>query len=401
MDLLGQDTSKKEQPKGQKIVLMLLITSIVLLILIVVMIFALQGNKEKKLGLVIDNKNIEIGQDMLINDESGVNYISLKQLSKAIGYNYLRGGYGEYEENKNKCYLESLESGNQIIGFEADSNKIYKTTQNSETDYEYYNLKNKVIQYNDVLYIALDDLNVGCNVACSFSNETYKIIISTPEDLLKSYTTEFTQKGLTINDEIQNRKTIVYNMIVVANESGKLGVLDTKQNTIIGHKYTTMQFDEFSQNFIVSNENKYGIISKEGNIIAELKYDGIRVINYSPLLYEVKLNNKYGVLDETGKLIVNIEYDKLGFDENSNLSERTLIIKNLNSNQNGIVVCKTAKYGIVNLTTGQMVINCDVDKIYSKTNSSGEKQYYIQLQNTEIDLSKYIEYINTTTVVTN
>lgn len=401
MDLLGQDTSKKEQPKGQKIVLMLLITSIVLLILIVVMIFALQGNKEKKLGLVIDNKNIEIGQDMLINDESGVNYISLKQLSKAIGYNYLRGGYGEYEENKNKCYLESLESGNQIIGFEAESNKIYKTTQNSETDYEYYYLKNKVIQYNDVLYIALDDLNVGCNVVCSFSNEEYKIIISTPEDLLKSYTTEFTQKGLTINDEIQNRKTIVYNMIVAANESGKLGVLDTKQNTIIGHKYTTMQFDEFSQNFIVSNENKYGIISKEGNIIAELKYDGIRVINYSPLLYEVKLNSKYGVLDETGKLIVNIEYDKLGFDEKSNLSERTLIIKNLNSNQNGIVVCKTAKYGIVNLTTGQMVINCDVDKIYSKTNSSGEEQYYIQLQNTEIDLSKYIEYINTTTVVTN
>ena len=304
----------------------------------------------------------------------------------------------EYAEDETKCYLESQ---SQVIGFEADSNKIYKTTQNSETDYEYYTLNNKIIQSNGILYIALDDLTVGCNLVCTFSNEQYKILINTPEHLSKGYVTTFTEKGLTIDTDIQNKKAIVYNMVVVSNENGKLGVVDTKANTVIGQKYTTMKFDEFSQRFIVSNNNRYGIVSKEGSIIAELKYENVRIINYSPLLYEVKLNNKVGVLDEKGNLIVNIAFDKLGFSENSNLTEPTLIINNLTNNQDAMVVYTEGKYGLVSLTTGQMIVNCELEKIYSRTDNSGLKKYYVQLQNTEIELARYIQDINTTTVVTN
>lgn len=398
MDLLGQEIEKKQQPKGKKIVLMLLIISIILLMLVLVMIFALQGNKTKTLGLSINGKDIQITEGMLTSDESGVNYISLRQLSSLIGYEYLRGGYLQYIEDNTKCYLQDE---SQIIGFEANSNQIYKTIRNSETDYEYYKLNNNILQLNDVLYIALDDLNVACNAIYAFSNENYKIVINTSEYLLQEYAKTFTEKGLKINDDFNNKKAVAYNMIIVANESGRMGVVNSNLESIIGHKYTTMEFDEFSNNFIVSDENKYGIISKQGNIIADLKYESIRIINYSPLLYEVKLNNKYGVLNETGKLIVNIEYDKLGFTENSNLNEPTLIVENLNNDQDGIIVCKEGKYGIVSLKTGQTIINCEVDKIYSKTSSNGKKQYYIQLQNTEIDLDRYIEYINTTTVVTN
>lgn len=398
MDLLGQEPPKKQKTNGQKIVLMLLITSIVLSIFIIIMIFALQGNKTKTLGLNIDGKDVQITQNMLISDDSGVNYISLQQLSTSIGYNYLRGGYGEYAEDETKCYLESK---NQVIGFEANSNRIYKTTQNSKTDYEYYNLNNKIIQSNGILYIALEDLALGCNVVYTFSNEQYKILINTPENLSKSYTKTFAEKGLTIDSNIQNQKSIVYNMVVVSNASGKLGVVDTKANTIIGQKYTTINFDEFSQRFIVSNNNRYGIISREGSIVAELKYENISIINYSPLLYEVKQNNKVGVLDEKGNLIIDTVFDKLGFYENSNLVESTLIIDNFSNNQDAMVVCNGGKYGLVNLTTGQMILNCELEKIYSRTNDSGIKQHYVQLQNTEIELARYIQDINTTTVVTN
>ncbi|MBQ2916784.1 MAG: WG repeat-containing protein [Clostridia bacterium] len=398
MDLLGQEPQKRQKTNGQKIVLMLLITSIILSIFVLVMIFALQGNKTNALGLLIDEKPIQITENMLISDENGVNYISLKQLSTLIGYNYLRGGYEEYAEDNTKCYLESQ---NQIIGFEENSNEIYKTTQNSETDYEYYNLNNKIIQSNGVLYIALEDLAVGCNVVYTFSAENNKILIYTTGHLSQNYIKTFAENGLTVNNDAKNDKAIIYNMVVAANTSGKLGVLDTTLNTIIGHKYTTMQFDEFSQNFIVSNENKYGIISKDGNIIAELKYENIHIINYSPLLYEVKLNNKVGLLDKNGKLIVNIAYDKIGFSESTNLTEPTLIIENLSNNQDAIVVCNAGKYGLVNLTTSKTILNCDLEKIYSRTDDLGKKQYYVQLQNTEVSLARYIEYINTTTVVTN
>ena len=375
MDLLGQDTQKKQKTNGQKIVLMLLITSIVLAFFIVVMIIALQGNKTKTLKLLINGQDTKINQNMLIADENGVNYISLEQLSKLIGYNYLRGGYGEYVEDNTKCYLESA---NRIIGFEVNSNKIYKTTQTSQTDYEYYNLNNKIMQLNDTLYIALDDLNVGCNVQYKFSNEQYVITIDTVENLAKEYVASFEPKGLIINEDIQNKEAIIYNMVVVANESGKLGVVDSNTNIIIGHKYATMEFDEFSQNFIVSNDNKFGVISKKGNIIVELKYESINIINYSPLLYEVKLENKVGVLDETGKLIVNIAYDGLGFSEKTTLTEPILIIKKLTKNQDAMVVFNLGKYGLVNLSTGENILNCELEKIYARTNDSGEKQYYVQ-----------------------
>ena len=116
---------------------------------------------------------------------------------------------------------------------------------------------------------------------------------------------------------------------------------------------------------------------------------------------KVKLNNEYGVLDETGTTKVNIGYDKIGFNEQSNIMEAVCIIRNVSNNHDGIVVCKDNKYGIVDLETGKMIIKCEVDKIYSKTYDSEENKYYVEIKETEIDLQEYIEYINTTTVITN
>lgn len=394
MDLLGREP--KPEVKGKKTVLMLLIISIILLILILVMIYALKGKKTKTLGLNINGQDVQIAENMLISNDQAT-YISLEKLSSYLGYDYLRGGYLEYVEDANKCYLESKD---QIIGFEANSNEIYKTVPDSNIDYEHYKLGNNIIQQNGILYIALQDLSVACNVIYVFNEATYKIVLSTPEHLATSYAEQFSKSDFIIDNTSNNKKAMAYNMVVVSNESKKMGVADWNANSIISNKYTTIEFNEFAQNFIVSDNNKYGVISKNGNVIIELKYDNINVINYSPLLYEVKLNNKFGVINQNGEMIVNMEYDRIGFASNSNTIQSALIIKDLNG-QDGIVVCKSGKYGIVNLITGKMITECNVDKIYSKINTSGKQTYYIELQNTEIELERYIEYINTTTVVTN
>ena len=393
MDLLGREP--KQEVKGKKAVLILLIISVILLILILVMIYALKGQTKKTLGLNINGQDVQITENMIISNDQAT-YISLENLSSYLGYDYLRGGYLEYVENENKCYLESKE---QIIGFEVNSNLIYKTIPDSTTDYEYYKLNNNVVQHNGILYISLEDLNVGCNVIYTFDEATYKITLSNKDYLVKSYASSFSNSGFAIDNNYNNKKAMAYNMVVVS-KNGKMGVVDWNTKPIISNKYTTMEFSEFAQNFIVSDDNKYGIISKNGNIIVELKYDAINIINYSPLLYQVKLNNKFGVINQNGQMIVNIEYDKIGFKTSSNIMESALIIENLDG-QEGIVVCKSGKYGIVSLKTGKMIIDCNVDKIYSKSSSNREQTYYIELQNTEIELARYIEYINTTTVVTN
>lgn len=389
MDLLGNETKKEQQPKGKKIVLMLLILSIVMLIVILALLVYLKDKQVNPLTLNINNKKIELKENVNIVSENNLIYLSIKEISNELGYNYSRGEYLQYVEDNNKCYIEK---DSQIIGFESGSNKIYKTSQNAKTDYEYYDLKNKIIEKNGILYISLEDIPVGCSCIVEFKTKENEIIITSAEKLFEIKKESFLNQGLTISEDASNKRAMIYDMFIAANENGKLGVLDSNLNSIIGHKYETMEFDEFTKNFIVSSDNKYGIITRNGNIVIDLRLDEIKIINYNPLLYSIKLNNKYGIINGEGKVVTNIEYDKIGFLETSSTIEPTLLIKNIN-NQNGLVVCKNGKYGVIDLETGTTIINCELEKIYSETNLKGQKKYYIELQSTKIELDRYIEFI--------
>jgi hypothetical protein len=112
------------------------------------------------------------------------------------------------------------------------------------------------------------------------------------------------------------------------------------------------------------------------------------------------MSNKYGIIDKNGDIVINIEYDKIGYSEKTNLTQPVLIIENLKNNETGLVVAKNNKYGIVSLSTGKIIIDCSLDKIYTKISSSKEKTYYVEIENTEIELNEYINYINTV-IVTN
>lgn len=307
----------------------------------------------------------------------------------------LKDGYLEYEEDENKSYIDTT---NQIIEYKVNNNEINKITPKSDLDEEKYKLNNDIIKKNDKFYIALEDLNIGCNLVYQFSKNDNRILINTPEYLITQYTKNST--NLKIDADSNNKTAILYNMLIAVDNNGNKGVVNLEGNSIIGYKYSSMDFDEYSQRYIVSDGSKYGLISKEGKEIVEIKYESIRIINYEPLLYEVKINNKYGVLSENGKIAIKIEYDKIGFSEKSNLIEPALIIKNLNNKQSGIVVAINNKYGIANLQTGEMIIKCELDKIYSKTSNSEEKEYYIKLGDSEVKLNEYLNYINTT-IITN
>ena len=400
MDLLGQEIQNNKQSKGKKIVLTLLIISIFLLITLILGVLMLKSNSNKTtLGLNVNGQNIPIDNIMLINDENGKTYISIQNVAKLVGNNYIEGGYLQDKDNKNKCYIEN---SNQTIEYEVNSTSIRKVILNSDLGNEEYELKNKIIVNDNVKYIALEDLNVGCNVIYSFSEEEYKINLYNPENLLEIYNETLKENGLSIDNSLNNQKAMLYNMLVVLNsKEGKMGVIDIDNNLLISYIYSTIEYNEYLENFIVSDKNKYGVISKEGRKIIEPKYQEIELISYSPILYKVKLNNEYGILDENGETKVNIGYDKIGFNEKSNTIESVIIIRNVFNNHDGIVVCKDNKYGIVDLKTGKMIINCDVDKIYSKIYDSEENKYYVEIKETELDLQEYIDYINTTTVVTN
>jgi len=401
MNLLDQEVKKKE-PKGKKIVLYLLIFSIIALIFLIIMMVALKGNKSKEATLSVNGIDMRIDNNLLIADQNGVNYISIQKISKAIGYNYLTGEYKQYNEDitNTKAYVENE---NQIVQFEAGSNKIYKVILNSNLDYEEYNLKNNIIKQNNLLYISLDDVGVGLNITYLIKDN--KILLNTTDNLTQDYQASLAQKTnnsyTTVSDSINNKKAISYDMLVVSNENQKWGVINRNNfSTIIGNKYSSLEFVESANVFIASDNNKYGVISKKPNQapIIDLNYEEVSVVSNSPLCYQVKLAGRYGIINKDGIPIINNDYDSTGYVSQNHIEQSVLTIEGVGKdNANALVVCKQGKYGLRSLDDGSLIADCKLDKIYAKY-KDGERNYYVEVQGQEIDLDRYIEYINTTTV---
>ena len=131
MNILEQETKKKVS-KSKKVVLTFLIISIIALIISLCAMMILKEKEGSNLKVYINQNELPITESTLINN-NGTTYISLNQIAKFIDYDYRRGGYLEQELDDNKCYLEG---NDQIIGFEASSKKIYKTSLESEKDYQ-------------------------------------------------------------------------------------------------------------------------------------------------------------------------------------------------------------------------------------------------------------------------
>ena len=133
-----------------------------------------------------------------------------------------------------------------------------------------------------------------------------------------------------------------------------------------------------------------------GRISVELKYDNIKLINYRPLLYIVQQNNKQGIMNENGEIIGNIEFDSMGIIDRNN-KNNLLILKNTANIELGIIVCKDQKYGIINAKNGKFIVQCELDNI-SYEIENNNIVYYIEINNQKATLERYINYINTTVV---
>lgn len=397
MDLLEENKKKNNKTPAQKVVLTLLIISIVLCIVIgIIMAFVSMQGENKPYSILINGKNIETSTLQLTTTENGKNYISLKSICNQLGYNYYNGEFRIAEEDKSKGYIDN---GTNIIQFFANSEKIYKTAENSNTDYEFYNLDNKILKSEDNLYIAMYDLDVALNLILSYSEQNNQTIISSPEHWISEKAKAFNEIGVTISNTPENMKALAYGYVVISKDS-KYGVINLNGEELVGNKYNSITFSEYTGDFIASNtSNQFGIISKDGLAKINLQYDSLEIINYDPLLYKVKKLEKYGVMKEDGTIINEIAYDSIGYPKNKAREiNYTLIIPNLNENiPESIVVCSNGKYGLLNLETGKEILGCSLDGIYSATED--EKVYYIvENQKTKVFLETYIDNLNRVTV---
>lgn len=394
MNLLNEEQSNEKQgSKNKKIILVLLIICVIALITILCLMAYLKTKTTEQSKFIVNGKEEALIEGLIINDANGMEYISLRDLAYKVGYEYYSNEYPKAGEDTSKCYIKN---DKLITSFEMGTNEIYKYEEGTNLDYQYENLSNNIIIYNNKLYIALVDLRAALNIRCSKNDKITNI--QTMEYIIEQKEKDLEENGYKLTEDINNRKAVSYGWLIVKkNDLWK--VLDLNYNEIIGSKYSSIYFDEKNMNYIVSNSNgRYGIISaQDGSIEIPIKYDGLEILNYENMLYKVQSNSKYGIIDKDGNILADIKYDEIGYKaDEKNKIQYTLIIPELDGKSGETIVVKeNNKYGLIYLKNGEEFIPCnELDAIYG-VNELEETKYKMQIDKKEYDLIDYIDWFNT------
>ncbi len=446
MELLSEEKNEK-QNQGKKYVAIAIVVAIILLILIFVSILVLKQAQKNKEKLNVDGKKVALPANLtMVDAQTGITYISLSKMAKLVGYNYYNGDYQQYSEDKTKCYVENEK---QVSTLELNSNIIYKNTTEDKANFDMYKVDLPVKSYKDELYATQDAIQTAFNVSLSYITDDKTLCVFTLPYMCEVYDKELKAAGYTgITTDFMTQKVIVNNMIV-AIKNEKYGVISaTDYSPIIGTKYDNLTYLESTNEFVATNLGKTGIITDKGEQKIKLNYDEIGLIDSQQGIYYVKKDNLYGAVNAKGKVLLNMEYVQMGVDrqlfisdniknsmffyencipvkkgekwgianKNGNiilsfnydnigyvqtLEEGEVLDKSINNaviipnvyiedqSIQGIVIGRNGKYGVAT-SNGNVIINCEYDKIYSIT-TEGENVYYMEKNGKVIKVADYVE----------
>ncbi len=135
-------------------------------------------------------------------------------------------------------------------------------------------------------------------------NKEGKLLIDYKYDELRPTHTDFiiANKGGRFNEE-------KYELI-----GGKYGVIDKSDKEIVPIKYDDIDIMFGNDMLIVTLNSKQGIMTMNSNIIIPIQYDEIKsgvfdTETFIPINYVVVNNDKYGIVDDKGNAIIEMNYD--------------------------------------------------------------------------------------------
>lgn len=435
MNLIDESIDYKKKDNSKKIARIILIFIALIIIAIISVLGALMYIKNKELKLYIDGNVNDKVKNMMEVDDDGTVYFPVKDIASYLGYQSYNGEYTDKSEDANKCYVQN---DNEIANFVLNSNKIYKLAlENSDGNYNYYYANKPVKAINGKLYISSDALANAFNLSFTYDTDSNRVYIYTMPYLIESYSAKVLDYGYdSISDNFINQKAVLNSMLVVTKNQGKsYAVIDLKGNAIIEAKYDNIEYLENTGDFLVTSNNKVGIISSKRETKVQLLYDSLELVDSDSGLFIAKKDNKYGIIDSKGNIKVYIEYDEIGIDntkfEKNNIKNKYLLDNGMipakkdkywgafdkngktvlnfeydsfgytaTNNREAInlliipdynlmVVCQNKKYALVS-STGDMVIRPVLDDAYM-TISSGKKYYYMNVSDRKIDIIEFLD----------
>ena len=435
MNLIDESVNYKKKDSSKKVAKIILILIAVIIIAIISVLGVLMYIKNGELKLYIDGNSNDKVKDMMVVEADGTVYFPIKEIASYLGYQSYNGEYTDKSEDASKCYIQNE---NEIANFVLNSNKIYKLVlENSDGNYDYYYANKPVKAMNGKLYVTSDALENAFNVSFKYDTDNNRVYIYTMPYLIQTYSSKVLDYGYdAISDNFVNQKAVLNNMLVVTKDQGKIyAVIDTKGNAIIEAKYDNIEYLQNTGDFLVTSNNKEGIISSKRETKVQLLYDSLELVDSDSGLYIAEKDKKYGVIDSKGNIKIYIEYDQIGIDntqfEKNNIKNKYLLDNGMiparkdklwgafdkngktllnfeydsfgyiaTSNKEAInlliipdynlmVVCQNKKYALVN-STGDMVIRPVLDDAYM-TISSGKKYYYMNANDRKINIEEFLD----------
>lgn len=375
MEIIGTDKQEKQR-KSKKAMIIIIVILILLLIISIGLFVAISYLKSQEFKFYLNGKvmpNSVATSDIFVYEQDNV-YVSLRDIAEIIDYKYYNGGYKQYTEDTNKCYLQGK---NEIVTFEKDSKMIYKTPT-GEVDYTYFNLDEPIKKINGKLYITSTGINIACNLQMAHNKDANNITIYTLPYLVNYYNTRY--KNASLESSFNNQKALLYGLLVVqnidntekpSNNELRYGIHNLSNEEIVGTKYTSIEFVEGSQEFIVATEEKkVGIITSEGETKVNPQYDALKQIDKDRNLYLATTNGKNGVIERNGKILIYLEYEQIGIDASAfptnDIKNRYILFNN------AIPVKQNGRWGLYNIK-GELILPIEFISLGCISKTSSDK----------------------------
>lgn len=334
MNLIEESFQNKEEKKKKRTTKIILVAIILVVIIIIGIVAYLMYIKSTVMKLTLDGQANEKLKNLLVFENDGTIYAPIKEIAAYFGYDSFNGEYTEKSEQQSKCYIQSE---NEVANFELGQNKIYKLDlTKSDADYEYNYIKKPVKAIDGVLYISTEGLEKAFNISFDYNQEKNTITIYTMPYLYQYYASKILDYGYAeLNKEFVNQKAILKEQLVVLKDKGqkKYGVISTDGSVKLEAKYDNIYYLPNTGDFLVENNKKVGILSSSGETKVQIIYDSIELMDSDAGLYVAKKENKYGVIDIRGNIKIYIENDEIGIDiskfTKNNIKNKYILADNL------------------------------------------------------------------------
>ncbi len=440
MNLIEESFQTKEEKNKKTAIRIVLAAIIVVVIMIIGIVSYMAYIKGQELKVSLDgNANNDVKKMLVF--ENGTVYAPIKRIASYLGYSSYNGEYFEKSESTSKCYVESE---NEVANFELNSRKIYKLDLNARAEnYEYVYSRQPVKAIDGELYATSEAIEKAFNVRFSYNEEKNTVQIFTLSYLVNFYNPYVLNWGYVgISEVFANQKAILNNMLVVTDNNKRVGVIDTDGKSILEVKYSNVTYLPSvgeGGDFLVEDNGKVGVMSKNRETKIQLIYDSIELLDLDAGLYVASKDRKYGVLDLRGKVIIYIENDEIGIDtskfKENGIKNKYILAENMipvrkdrvwglydtkgnllvdyqydslgytaTSSRNALsllvipdynvlVACKDRKYTLLNNIGEELFSGPVADDIYM-TIDGGKKHYYITANNQTMDAEDYLNQID-------